>query len=203
MNYGDYSYIEAFPRGGFRTMPPTGVGRRQQLFEVWIRPVPEERALFALRAALREVEKLATDGLTREQFEFTRKFLANYCLHFAETTSERLGYAIDDRYYGLGASHLATFREMMGSITYEEVQAAIRKHLQVENLIIAMVTADAEKLSQQIAADTPSPIDYGATPKPAEVLEEDKAIERYPLNVPAANIEIVPVEEMFQSGATG
>jgi zinc protease len=40
MNYGDYSYIEAFPQGGFRTMPPTGVGRRQQMFEVWIRPVP-------------------------------------------------------------------------------------------------------------------------------------------------------------------
>ncbi len=62
MNYGDYSYIEAFPHGGFRSMPPTGVGRRQQLFEVWIRPVPHERAVFALRAALREVDALVATG---------------------------------------------------------------------------------------------------------------------------------------------
>ena len=54
MNYGDYSYIEAFPQGGRRSMPPTGVGRRQQLFEVWIRPVPEGQGVFALRAAIRE-----------------------------------------------------------------------------------------------------------------------------------------------------
>ena len=203
MNYGDYSYIEAFPNGGRRSMPPTGVGRRQQLFEVWIRPVPEDRALFALRAALREVEHLAQNGLTEEQFAFTRDFLRKYCLHFAETTSERLGYAIDDRFYGLERSHLATFREMMESITYEEVQAAIRKHLQVDDLRIALVTANAALLAEAIAADAPSPIDYGANEMPPEVLLEDEEIERYPLGVPVDNIRIVPVEEMFESGAAG
>jgi len=198
MNYGDYSYIEAFPGGGFLTKPPTNVGRRQHLFEVWIRPVPEERAMFALRAALREVEHLAKNGLTREQFEFTRKFLRNYCLHFAETTSQRLGYAIDDRYYGLDKSHLATLREMTESITYEEVQAAISAHLQVDNLQIAMVTANAEAMAAQIASDEPSPIDYGEIEMGPEILAEDKEIERYPLQVPAANLRIVPVEEMFE-----
>jgi hypothetical protein len=61
MNYGDYSYIEAYPNGGRRSMPPTGVGRRAQMFEVWIRPVPRAQALFALRAALREVDTLAPE----------------------------------------------------------------------------------------------------------------------------------------------
>ena len=45
MNYGDYAYIEAFPRGMFRFFPTPNVARRAQLFEVWIRPVvPRERA---------------------------------------------------------------------------------------------------------------------------------------------------------------
>ncbi|MFT5051184.1 MAG: zinc protease [Chlamydiales bacterium] len=198
MNYGDYSYIEAFPSGGFLTKPPTNVGRRQHLFEVWIRPVPEERALFALRAGLREVQHLAENGLTREQFEFTRKFLRNYCLHFAETTSQRLGYAIDDRFYGLERSHLATLREMTESITYEEVQAAITTHLQVDNLQIAMVTANAAALGEQITSDAPSPIDYGEIEMGADILAEDKQIEIYPLNVSAANLRIVPVEKMFE-----
>ena len=196
MNYGDYSYIEAFPHGGQRLMPPTGVGRRQQLFEVWIRPVPEGRALFALRAAVREVEKLRDHGLTREQFEAHRSFLKKYCLQFATDTEARLGYAVDDRFYGL-EGHLARFRRMMDEITIEEVNAAIRRHLQVDNLIIAMVTADAEGLRRALAADTPSPIDYGQIRKPAEILAEDKEIEHYPLRIREANVAIIPVDEMF------
>ena len=39
MNYGDYAYIEAFPRGMFQFFPDPNIARRAQLFEVWIRPV--------------------------------------------------------------------------------------------------------------------------------------------------------------------
>jgi zinc protease len=200
MNYGDYSYIEAFPSAGQRMTPPTGVGRRQQLFEVWIRPVPRAQALFALRAGLHEVDQLVQNGLTQEQFEATRRFLRKYVLHFAETTAARLGYAVDDRYYGVDG-HLALFRKMMDQITLADVNAAIRKYMQTDNLWIALVSDDAEGLKQAIAADTPSPIAYpqGVT-KPASLLEEDKQIERYPLRVPAGNITVVPVDEMFQGG---
>src|SRR4029079_5693893 len=38
MNYGDYAYIEAFPRGMFQFFPEPNIGRRAQLFEIWIRP---------------------------------------------------------------------------------------------------------------------------------------------------------------------
>ena len=180
LNYGDYSYIEAFPNGGQQFMPPTGVGRRQHLFEVWIRPVPEPRALFALRAALRELDKLAREGLSREQFENHRAFLRKYCLQFATDTASRLGYAVDDRFYGVNG-HLALFRKMMEELTLEEVNRAIHSFFQTENLVIAMVTADAEGLKQAMVADTPSPCDYGAIQKPADLLAEDKEIERYPL----------------------
>jgi hypothetical protein len=39
MNYGDYSYIEAFPAGYATQQPPVNVARRSQLFEIWIRPI--------------------------------------------------------------------------------------------------------------------------------------------------------------------
>jgi zinc protease len=199
MNYGDYSYIEAYPNGGQRTVPPTGVGRRQHLFEVWVRPVPEANALFALRAALREVELLAQNGLSKEQFDFTRKFMKSYVLHYAETTEDRLGYALDDRYYGIPEpGHLETYRRMMDTITLEEVNAAIRRSIQADNLQIAIVTEHAEELAAQIAAGAPSPIDYAGLAKPAEILAEDKEIEAWPLKVPQANITVVPVDEMFQ-----
>jgi zinc protease len=198
INYGDYSYIEAFPRGGFLHLPPTGVGRRSQMFEVWIRPVPEERAVFSLRAALREVESLATNGLTQEQFEFTRRFLKGYIQHFADSTETRLGYAIDDRFYQLPESHLARFRRMLDELTLADVNAAVKKHLRADDLVIAMVTADAAKMKEALVSDAPSPIDYGGIPKPTEVLAEDKQIERYPLRVRAEDVRIVPVQQVFE-----
>ncbi len=197
MNYGDYSYIEAFPNGGRRTMPPTGVGRHQQMFEVWIRPVAREQALFALRTAIREVDDLAKNGMTKAEFESTRKFLKKYALHFAETTADRLGYAIDDRFYGIDG-HLTKFRKMMDEITLDEVNAAVKKHLQTANLQIAIVTKDATAMMEQMAAGTPTPITYPPGIKKSEdILAEDKQIEAFPLQIPAANITIVPVETMF------
>ena len=47
-----------------RTMPPVNVPRREQLFEIWIRTLPNEKAVFALRAALRELKSLVDNGLT-------------------------------------------------------------------------------------------------------------------------------------------
>jgi len=201
LNYGDYSYIEAFPNGGRRSMPPTGVGRRAQAFEVWIRPVPEERAVFTLRAAVREVEKLIADGMSKEDFEFTKDFLSKYCLHFAETTAARLGYAVDDRFYGLEESHLARFRRMMDEITLDEVNAAIRKHLQMEDVQFALVTANGRTIADALVSGAPSPMEYGDIEKPAEILAEDQEIQSHPLGISSENVTIVPVEEMFQGGA--
>lgn len=197
LNYGDYSYIEAFPHGGDYQMPPTNVPRRQQLFEIWIRTLPNEQAPFALRAALRELEKLVDEGMAREDFELTRTFLKKYAVHFAETTEERLGYAIDDVIYEIAPpGHLARFRQMMDELTLEDVNAAIRRHLQYERLLIAIVTGDWEGLAARLASDAPSPIVY-ATPKPESVLAEDREIERWPLKIDDERIRTIPVEQVF------
>src|SRR3982074_2074870 len=52
LNYGDYAYIEYFPRGMFQIEPDPNLARQQQIFQIWIRPVPPETAHFSLRLAL-------------------------------------------------------------------------------------------------------------------------------------------------------
>jgi zinc protease len=196
LNYGDYSYIEHFPGGGQRFLPPQNVPRRKQIFEIWIRPVPNEARHFALRAALREFEKLAEHGLSAEDFELKRNFLKKYVLHYASTTSERLGYAIDDAFYGLKESHLTKFRRMMDELTLADVNAAIKKHWQTTNLKIAIITKDAAAFAEQLSSNAPSPITY-TSPKPNEVLEEDKTISTFPLKIKRENVKIVPVTDLF------
>jgi zinc protease len=196
LNYGDYSYIENFPNGGRRQMPPQNVCRRQQIFEIWIRPVPNEARHFALRAALREFKKLVENGMTASEFELTRGFLKKYVLHYAPTTMERLGYSLDDTFYGIDGSHLAKFRTMMDELTLNDVNAAIKNYWQYGNMQIAIITKDAQALKDAIVDNAASPITYQTT-KPEAILEEDKKFSTFPLNVKAEDVRIVPVEELF------
>ncbi|HEX2963345.1 MAG TPA: pitrilysin family protein [Ignavibacteriales bacterium] len=196
LNYGDYSYIENFPNGGQRQMPPVNEARRRQIFEVWIRPVPNETRHFVLRAAMRELKNFIDKGLTPEEFELTRKFLRNYVLHYAPETEMRLGYALDDRFYGIQGSHLETFRKMMDILTVEDVNKAIRKYLNYDNMKVAIITKDAEGFKEALENNTPSPITY-STPKADKVYEEDKEIQDYKLNIPKGNIKITNLEELF------
>jgi zinc protease len=196
LNYGDYSYIENFPNAGMRTVPPQNVSRRQQIFEIWIRPVPNETRHFALRAALRELKKLVDNGMTAADFKLTRAFLKNFVLHYAPTTMERLGYAIDDKFYTLKRSHLETFRKMMNEVTLKDVNAAIKKYWQYDNMQIAIVTKDAASLKEALVNDAPSPIIY-KTPKPQHVLDEDKEIGIFPLRIKAADVTTIPIADLF------
>lgn len=197
MNYGDYSYIEFFPNGGRRQMPPQNVARRQQLFEVWIRPVQHAHRHFALRAAMRELQLVVENGMTQEQVDLTKQFLQKYALQYANTTSERLGMAMDSRFHGIDGDYIALFRRKIAALTRDQVNDAIRRHLQVSKVKFAVVTSGAEAFRDALVANTPSPVVYD-TPKPDEVLEEDTHISTHHLPFTVENIRIVKVDDMFQ-----
>ena len=196
LNYGNYSYIEAFKWRGSRMLPHSGLGRRQQMFEVWLRSLPRENAVFALRAALREIENLARDGLTQGQFDMARKYVRRYSRFFAKSDGERLGYAVDDVYYGITPGHLTRLRQMTDELTLNEVNAAVRQHFRIENLVIAIVTDDASAMKTALVSDVPSPISY-PQPASAKVVEDDKAIARHPLNIAEENVKVISPEQVF------
>lgn len=196
LNYGDYSYIEYFPNGGRYQMPPTNVGRKQQIFEIWIRPVPNNSKHFTLRAALRELQILVDKGLTPEQFLMTKNFLKKYVLHFAPELDKRLGYAIDDKFYQLEKSHLMQFRTMLDEITLEDVNNAIKKNLQYKNMHIVYITDEDKELKEALVKNVSSPIKY-STPKPEQILDEDKSIIDFNLNILPGKVKFLNLDELF------
>jgi zinc protease len=197
MNYGDYAYIEAYPGGGFRTLPPPNVGRQQQLFEIWIRTLPNENAVFALRAALRETDRLIREGMTAETLELQKRFLAKYLLQYTPSTHDRLLWALDDRYYGLDRPFLESLRRSIAGLTLEQVNAAIKRHLSTKDLVIAIATGKPEELRDALVSGAKALPKY-ATPKPKEILAEDEEIAAVPLGIEASDVRVVPVDEMFQ-----
>ena len=86
---------------------------------------------------------------------------------------------------------------MMDELTLEDVNNAIKKYLQYENMKIAVVTDNAEDFKDALVNNTSSPIEY-TSPKPQEILEEDKSIIYYKLHVKADHVQIIAAEELFK-----
>ena len=196
LNYGDYAYIEYFPRGMFQFEPDPNIARQQQIFQIWIRPVEPQNANFTLRAALYEYDKLVKNGLSKEDFEGTKQFLMKYVNILTQTKDNELGYALDSRYYGIPDFN-QYMKDNLAKLTLEDVNKAITKHLKSDKMRIVLITKDAEGLKKAIAENKPGEITY-ASPKPKEVTDEDLIISTFKISVKAEDITITPVDKVFQ-----
>lgn len=196
MNYGDYAYIEAFPNGGAQFFPDPNRARRAQIFEIWIRPVPPEQAVFAFKVALFELQNLIRDGLTAEDFDSTREYLMKNVFLLTDGQEMDLGYHLDGWWYHTG-DYTAFMRERLRKLTVDDVNRAVRKHLSAERLHVVMITKDAEALRNELLADGFTKMTYGAE-KPQDLLDEDEVIGDMKLGLRREDVRIVPVEAVFK-----
>jgi zinc protease len=195
LNYGDYSYIEDFIQEGQSTFAIANNPRRQQYFSIWLRPVPRDKTVFALRGALWELDRLVEKGMSAEDFEATRTFLLNYSKLWSQTLSRRLGYAIDGQFYG--KKDLVTeLAERLPKLTVDQVNRAVRKHLRTEGLKVAIVASNANELKEILSSGQSTPISYDTQGTPEDVLAEDKMIASYPLK--NVSVTVIPVAKMFE-----
>jgi zinc protease len=197
MNYGDYAYIEYFPNGMFQMQPQPNYVRANDLFQVWLRPLRNNNdALFATRAALFELGKLVDKGMAAEDFERSRDFLRKFVSNLTPTQTAQLGYAIDSNLYGI-EDFASYVRKGLDALTLEQVNAALRKHVDLKGVRFVFVSAEADDLAKRLASGAPSPIAYN-TPKPADVLAEDKRIQALPLGLDKARIKLVDEKDVFE-----
>jgi zinc protease len=195
LNYGDYSYIEDFIQEGMSTFPVPNNPRRQQAFTIWLRPVPRDKAVFALRGALWELDRLVEHGMSAGDFEATRSFLLNYSKLWVQTLSRRLGYAMDGAFYQ--RDDLVTeFARRLPKLTVDQVNDAVRRHLRRPGIRVAIVAQDAATLRDALLSGKPTPITYDTQGTPESVLTEDKEIAGFPLK--DVKVKVVPVAEMLE-----
>ncbi len=207
MNYGDYSYIEAFPLGYTTQVPRVNSSRRHHLFEIWIRPISmtapgnlHDRTLFATRAALRELTAIVDNGMAEEALATTQQFLRNYSINWGSTISRRLAYAVDDAFYGIGGDgFLESIRPGLSALELDSVNESIGRHLQYDNMYIVLITRDAEAMKDKLLSGVATPITY-AGEMSAELMAEDELIASFPIPVTEENITIIGINEVFERG---
>ena len=152
-------------------------------------------AMFALRQALFETERLLREGIPEQAFEETRRFLLNYSKLWTQDASRRLGYAIDGLVYG--KELIAELARRLPKMKKADVDRAVRKHLSARQWAAALVTPRAGEVRDRLLAGGPTPIVYDTAGTPPEILREDAMIERLPLAVSAEATTVRPIESMF------
>ena len=200
LNYGDYAYAEHFVQDGWTRFPSPGFPRRQQYVSLWVRPVDADKAHFALRLAVYELERVVEDGLTAEEFERIRGFARRYYALYLQTDARRLGFALDDRAYDAPDPFLEGLRTAWDAMDVADVNAALRAHVNPSRLQIALVAPDAAALKDALVSGAPSPLAHRADPGP-EVRAEDRRVEGYELGLEADDVRIVPVASLFTGAA--
>jgi zinc protease len=197
MNYGDYSYIEYFPRGMYQTKPDSNLGRSSQIFQVWLRPLRSNNdAHFATRAALFELDNLIENGMSEKDFEATRNYLTNYAPQLVASQDQQLGYALDSEFYQT-EEFVKYVRGEFAKLTLDDVNRVIKENLQTDDIHYVFISGDGNDMKKRLLSEQVSPLKYNSE-KPAELLATDKVIESYKLMLPAKNVEVIAVNKVFK-----
>jgi zinc protease len=200
LNYGDYAYAEHFAQEGWERFPRAGLVRRQQYASLWLRPVPPRTAHFALRAALRAVDRALTTDLSAQDVDRVRTFLGGYVSLYTQTGARRLGFAMDDAVLGVpeeAGPWADRLRAAWAGVTPTSLREAAAEHLSARDLWVAIVAPNAQELAQALRQDAPSPITYDS-PKPPAVLAEDLEIQTWRLQARPEEVRVVPLAEVFR-----
>ena len=138
--------------------------------------------------------------MSKEDFEETREFLSSYIKLYTQTPASQLGYLMDSRFYNRN-DYIAEMRKLLAKLTLDDVNNAIKKYWQVNNMIVTIVTdaSEASELANSIKNNLDSPMSYSNLVKagmPKEVLQEDDEVATYKLNI--KNVEIINSKETFK-----
>ncbi len=197
MNYGDYAYIEYFPRGMYQTKPDANLGRSSQIFQVWLRPLRSNNdAHFATRAALYELDKLIKNGMSEKDFQATRNYLTNYAPQLVASQDKQLGYALDSEFYQTD-EFVKYVREQFAKLSLADVNRVIKDNLQTDNIHYVFISGDGEDMKKRLLSEQVSPLKYNSE-KPAELLAKDKIIESYKLKLPNKNVKVMAIDDVFK-----
>ena len=157
-NYGDYSYIEYWDGRPSTLFQLFNQPREAQYFSLWVRPVKHEHAVHMMKAVTYELDEMVREGLTAADVEAAKNKARVLYLNLAETVPRLVNARVDDVFYGLeDRGFLDTYLENIDRVTVEQVNAAVRRHLQPDNIKYVVVTSSpfVQPTVEQIRNDEP------------------------------------------------
>ncbi len=217
-NYGNYSYIEHWNGRTGSLFQIFNQPRSQQYFSIWVRPVQHEYAYPLMKAITYELEGLVVAGLTDQQVARAKNKAKVLYVNLGETVSRLLAAKMDDAFYEVTPGFLEGYLENIDRVTTAQVNAAVRRHLQTQDLKYVVITnsANVESLVAQIRGNEPGQGKSFADYQFPEVkrpdgtigweipearrgmVERDALWASYPLSI--GTVRITPVGAIYKTG---
>ncbi len=126
-----------------------GVDKKRHSFVMWTFPAEADAApCAALEVEL--LEKLVTGGVSDREIRFIQKYLTRSWAFEVDTAHKRVQQSVDVELLGLPADYYTGYLDHVAAVTGESASAAVRAHIDPQNLVIAVVgtaktTLDAMK----------------------------------------------------------
>ncbi len=120
-------------------------------------------ACIALQLSL--LESLVAEGITQRELDFTKKYLVNSFAFDCDTAVKRLSQRLETRLTPLPADYYKRYVQRVEAVTLAQANAALRKRISPENLIVSIVAtadtlrADLEKAIPRLASTRVQPFD--------------------------------------------
>lgn len=103
----------------------------------------------ALVEIVKELERMRTEGVTAEELELAKKFMAGSFARSLEDPRTVARFALNTYLNGLAEDHYATYLQRLEAITVADVKAAAEAFLQPDNAVL-FVVGDKEEIYQKL-----------------------------------------------------
>ena len=129
--------------------------------------MPPHNSLFALRAALYETDKLIREGIPEAGFEATRTFLLEL-LQPVGAGRRRAASATPSTRVVYGKDLVKELQARLPKMKKADVDRAVRKHLGMDGLTIAIVADKGQAVADTLVSGGPTAITYDTAGTPPE-----------------------------------
>lgn len=126
--------------GAYSSLP---YDRHRRSFSMWTFPKASDAAA-CVALELEMLHKWRDKGLTKRELSWAKRYLSRSHAFSLDTASKRVGLALDEEMYELPAGYHAEYVERIGAVTLDEANAAVRRRIPGDDLLVVVVGTASE-----------------------------------------------------------
>jgi len=121
--------------GAYSSVP---YDRRRQSFSMWTFPAATDAAA-CIQLELELLESWVNDGVTEEELSNAKNYLVRSNVFQTDTAAKRMGLLLDEHLHALPKDYHKTFTDKVAAVTFEQVNAAVKRRISIDNLLVTVV----------------------------------------------------------------
>lgn len=126
--------------GAYSTLP---YDRRRQSFSMWTFPAAADAAA-CLELELNLLETWVNEGVTADELTNAKNYLVRSNVFQTDTAAKRMGLLLDEHLHELPKDYHKSFPEQVAAVTRDQVNAAIKRRISLDDLLVTVVGTASE-----------------------------------------------------------